>query len=69
MSEGPSPRLQEIILDMFFDLFNIKPPEFSQAFIEGRGEVLRDSRFYRIGVERGDGRFRVVREGKETPGC
>ncbi len=28
--------LQELILDMFFDLFNIKPPEWHQAFIDGR---------------------------------
>ncbi len=27
---------QEIILDMFFDLLNIKPPEWHRAFIDGR---------------------------------
>ena len=27
---------QEIILDMFFDLLNIKPPDWHQAFIDGR---------------------------------
>ena len=27
---------QEIILDMFFELFNIKPPEWHQAFLDGR---------------------------------
>ncbi|EKM51823.1 uncharacterized protein PHACADRAFT_199326 [Phanerochaete carnosa HHB-10118-sp] len=32
----PSLQTREIILDMFFDLFNIKPPEWHQAFIDGR---------------------------------
>ena len=27
---------QELILDMFFDLLNIKPPEWHKTFIEGR---------------------------------
>ena len=29
-------RLQEVILDMFFELLNIKPPEWYQTFIDGR---------------------------------
>lgn len=29
-------RLQEIILDMFFDLLNIKAPAWYQTFIDGR---------------------------------
>ncbi|KAI0346017.1 hypothetical protein BDW22DRAFT_1353679 [Trametopsis cervina] len=32
----PSLSTREIILDMFFDLFNIKPPEWHQAFLDGR---------------------------------
>ncbi|THG99686.1 hypothetical protein EW026_g2711 [Hermanssonia centrifuga] len=32
----PSLQTRELILDMFFDLFNIKPPEWHQAFIDGR---------------------------------
>lgn len=29
-------RRQEIVLDMFFDLLNIKPPDWYQTFIDGR---------------------------------
>ncbi|KAG6820706.1 hypothetical protein H0H93_012759 [Arthromyces matolae] len=32
----PSLDSREIILDMFFDLLNIKPPEWHQTFIDGR---------------------------------
>ncbi|KAI0632054.1 hypothetical protein C8Q77DRAFT_1158732 [Trametes polyzona] len=32
----PSLETREIILDMFFDLLNIKPPEWHRAFIDGR---------------------------------
>ncbi|KAJ3479559.1 hypothetical protein NLI96_g8977 [Meripilus lineatus] len=32
----PSLETREVILDMFFDLFNITPPEWHQAFIAGR---------------------------------
>ncbi|KAJ3553483.1 hypothetical protein NM688_g3590 [Phlebia brevispora] len=32
----PSLQGREIILDMFFDLLNIKPPDWHQAFIDGR---------------------------------
>ncbi|EMD39883.1 hypothetical protein CERSUDRAFT_112137 [Gelatoporia subvermispora B] len=32
----PSLQTREVIIDMFFDLFNIKPPEWHQAFIDGR---------------------------------
>ncbi|KAG6916446.1 hypothetical protein DXG01_006774 [Tephrocybe rancida] len=32
----PSLDTREIILDMFFDLLNIKPPEWHQTFIDGR---------------------------------
>ncbi|KAI8986238.1 Rapamycin-insensitive companion of mTOR, N-term-domain-containing protein [Trametes punicea] len=32
----PSLETREIILDMFFDLLNIKPPEWHKTFIEGR---------------------------------
>ncbi|KAH9950606.1 Rapamycin-insensitive companion of mTOR, N-term-domain-containing protein [Amylocystis lapponica] len=32
----PSLETREIIIDMFFDLMNIKPPEWHQAFIDGR---------------------------------
>ena len=32
----PSLQTRDIILDMFFDLLNIKPPEWHQAFIDGR---------------------------------
>ncbi|KAL6304381.1 Rapamycin-insensitive companion of mTOR, N-term-domain-containing protein [Sparassis latifolia] len=36
----PSLETREIILNMFFDLFNIKPPEWHQAFIDGRRLTL-----------------------------
>ncbi|OCH89904.1 hypothetical protein OBBRIDRAFT_793801 [Obba rivulosa] len=36
----PSLETREIIIDMFFDLFNIKPPEWHQAFIDGRRLTL-----------------------------
>lgn len=29
-------KIQEIILDMFFDLLNIKAPEWYKTFIDGR---------------------------------
>ncbi|RPD54648.1 hypothetical protein L226DRAFT_535797 [Lentinus tigrinus ALCF2SS1-7] len=32
----PSLETREVILDMFFDLLNIKPPEWHRAFIDGR---------------------------------
>ncbi|KAI0822217.1 Rapamycin-insensitive companion of mTOR, N-term-domain-containing protein [Trametes gibbosa] len=32
----PSLETRELILDMFFDLLNIKPPEWHRAFIDGR---------------------------------
>ncbi|EJF61068.1 hypothetical protein DICSQDRAFT_147513 [Dichomitus squalens LYAD-421 SS1] len=32
----PSLEAREVILDMFFDLLNIKPPEWHRAFIDGR---------------------------------
>ncbi|KAJ8469790.1 hypothetical protein ONZ51_g8763 [Trametes cubensis] len=32
----PSLETRELILDMFFDLLNIKPPEWHKTFIEGR---------------------------------
>lgn len=34
--------LQEIILDMFFDLLNIKPPDWHKAFIDGRRLTSKD---------------------------
>ena len=30
------PCIQEVILDMFFDLLNIRAPDWHQAFIAGR---------------------------------
>ncbi|KAI0087847.1 Rapamycin-insensitive companion of mTOR, N-term-domain-containing protein [Irpex rosettiformis] len=32
----PTLTARDIILDMFFELFNIKPPEWHQAFLDGR---------------------------------
>ncbi|KAI0697900.1 Rapamycin-insensitive companion of mTOR, N-term-domain-containing protein [Cytidiella melzeri] len=32
----PTLPTRDMILDMFFDLFNIKPPEWHQAFLDGR---------------------------------
>ncbi|PIL22333.1 hypothetical protein GSI_15021 [Ganoderma sinense ZZ0214-1] len=42
----PSFETREVILDMFFVLLNIKPPEWHQAFIDGR-RLTRSSSVYR----------------------
>ncbi|KAJ7675763.1 Rapamycin-insensitive companion of mTOR, N-term-domain-containing protein [Mycena polygramma] len=51
----PSLETREIILDMFFDLLNIKTPEWYQTFIDGRRLTMyrktREARERRVTVE------------------
>src|SRR6267154_3039459 len=47
------PRFQEIVLDMFFDLFNIKAPQWYKTFIDGRRLTSRSASHHSLLVIQG----------------